>query len=629
MLVPVSRRIGRFEISRKLGRGGMGDVYFARDTTGGFSVALKLIEHADDADTREGIEAERRGAVLQARLADIDPHVVRIYDAGDAEGFFFVSMEYVEGEDLAERMGRERLEPARVCEVALAVCETLGHAHDLQVSVNGREFHGIVHGDIKPKNIRLAPDGDVRVLDFGIAKALTLSRKLTRNEFGSVPYASPERLDSGEVSPHSDLWSLSVMMYEMASGLKPYHAGTTEQLERMIRSRVPPPPPPDPCPEPLRRILVKALAPDESARYQSAHELARDLEAFRDGRPVAAAVDEDLDATRRTVRAAGGDDDATRRSAPARASVAEPARPATPPRLPSKLGMTFRRTVAGVTIALLIWGGYWMTSRYLLWHHGRDLDRRISAELVTDPDEIWTKWTELSGSNPSSFLLWGTRRTVRQQLVSAASHTIDAYRNNETQPVYEKDWEKARLNLAHALELDPGDDSIRGRLRLVEGHLARINGTSRKSLALLNQAVEKFNEAQRLMPKSPDPQLGLARLYVYGLKDIDKAYQALGEAEHRHYKLGNREKSQLADGYRDRGDRLWWDSRNVRGLPQEKDQISRAADDYRHALELYQSIVPFANANAAIVRVQQSLESFNVRLQQIAAGVTIDGKPQP
>jgi hypothetical protein len=154
----------------------------------------------------------------------------------------------------------------------------------------------------------------VRVLDFGIAKALSLSRRLTRNEFGSVPYASPERLDSGEVDALSDLWSLAVMLYEMVTGLQPYHAETTERLERMIRSRIPPPPAPDPCPEPLRRILMKAMAPDAGARYQTAREFADDLIAFREGAPVKAAADEDLDATRRTTRAEI--DDATRRTAP-------------------------------------------------------------------------------------------------------------------------------------------------------------------------------------------------------------------------------------------------------------------------------------------------------------------------
>ncbi len=106
-----------------------------------------------------------------------------------------------------------------------------------------------MHGDIKPKNIRIDAHGEVRVLDFGIAKALSLSRRLTRNEFGSVPYASPERLDSGDVNAQSDLWSLAVMLYEMVTGMQPYQAESTERLERMIRSRIPPPPAPDPCPD--------------------------------------------------------------------------------------------------------------------------------------------------------------------------------------------------------------------------------------------------------------------------------------------------------------------------------------------------------------------------------------------
>ena len=105
-----------------------------------------------------------------------------------------------------------------------------------------------------------------------------------------------------------------------------------------------------------------------------------------------------------------------------------------------------------------------------------------------------------------------------------------------------------------ALSIDP-DDMIRGKLRLTEGHLARISGTAHRSAAELNDSVAKFNEAQRLLPNSPDPALGLARVYVYGLHDIDHAYQALQQAEKHGHALANRDKAQLADGYRDRGNR--------------------------------------------------------------------------
>jgi len=609
MIAPAGRKLGKYEIRQKLGRGGMADVYLAQDTELGQTVALKLIEHSADADTRDSIEAERRGAVLQAHLAAIAPRVVRIYDSGDLDGFFFVAMEYIDGQDLAELMRRGPLEVEFAADVAIAVAETLDHAHSLQVALDGKDFHGIVHGDIKPKNIRIDSHGEVRVLDFGIAKALSLSRRLTRNEFGSVPYASPERLDLGEVNVLSDLWSLAVMLYEMVTGLQPYHADSTERLERMIRSRIPPPPAPDPCPEPLRRILRKALAPAPETRYQSAGELMTDLRAFRGGETIAVPAD-DPDATRRTFRGPAAKDDDTRRTT---RPVARPE----PPRRP-KAGLfgLFLRAVGLLMVASVMYGAWLVVSEYNLWEHGQQLQRDVETEQITDPDQIWAKWTELSKGNPSSLLLGGTRKQVKQKFIAAADQVIATYRTSDSQPIYEKDWERARTMAARALAVDP-DDVTRGKLRLAEGHLARINGTVHSDLPQLNRAVEKFSQAQQLMPKSPDPELGLARVYVYGLKDIDRDYQALQQAQKLGYPLGNRERAQLGDGYRARADRLWWDSRNVRGLPQEKDQIQRAANDYERALQLYQDIAPYGNANDGIVRVQKSLESVDFRLQQI------------
>ena len=656
MIAPASRKIGKYEIVRKLGRGGMADVYLTQDSESGDAVALKLIEHSTDADTIAAIEAERRGAELQARLAAIDPRVVRVYGAGDADGFFFVAMEYVEGQDLAELMRHGPLALGFATDVAIAVAKTLDNAHNLEIAIDGKDFRGVVHGDIKPKNIRIDARGEVRVLDFGIAKALSMSRRLTRNEFGSVPYASPERLDSGDVNVGSDLWSLGVMLYEMVTGLQPYQAGNTEWLERMIRSRIAPPPAPDPCPEPLRRILIKAMAPNPALRYPSAREFGADLEAFQGGTAVAAAS-EDLDATRRTFHPegdetrrtvnpgtdptfpeflSGNSGEETRRTALPTANpgtdtgpanpgtepgvhAAQKTRLGTPRSVPRETPMAYivsMRILLGLLICGVLWGAWALASNYLLYQHGQQLAREIEGEQLTDLDEMWARWTELSKGNASSYLLHAPRKAVRQKFVAAADHVIDTYRNNESQLIYEKEWEHARTMAARALAVDP-DDSVRGKLRLTEGHLARINGTSHRSAQELSLAVEKFNEAQKLLPGSPDPELGLARVYVYGLKDIDKGYDALRQAQQRGYALGNREKLLLADGYRDRADRLWWDSRNVRGLPPEKDQIQRAADDYKRAEELYQGISPWGKSIVNLVRVRLSLESVNYRLQQI------------
>ncbi|PWU07614.1 MAG: hypothetical protein C5B51_09770 [Terriglobia bacterium] len=612
MIAPAGRKLGKYDIRRKLGRGGMADVYLAQDTELGHSVALKLIEHSPDADTCDFIAAEQRGAVLQAHLAAIDPRVAGIYESGNLDGFFFVAMEYIEGQDLSELMRQGPLEVEFAADTAISIAETLDHAHTLQVAIDGKNYHGIVHGDIKPKNIRVDNRGAIRVLDFGIAKALSLSRRLTRNEFGSVPYASPERLDLGEVNALSDLWSLAVMLYEMVTGLQPYHADSTERLERMIRSRIPPPPAPDPCPDALRRILNKALAPAAEARYQSASELAADLRAFRAGESLAAS--DDPDATRRTFARVEGDADVTRRTSRRPAEEAESAPPRPERRARAGVFGLFLRALAVLMAGSLLYGAWVVVSEYYLWKHGQQLQREVETEQITDPDQIWNKWTELSKGNSSSLLLGGSRKLVKRRLLAAADHVISEYRNGDI--VYEKDWMRARTMAARALAVDP-DDAARGKLRIAEGHLARINATAHPSLAEYNLAVEKFTEAQQLLPKSPDPELGLARVYVYGLKDIDRAYQVLQQAEKLGYPIGNRERAQLADGYRARADRTWWDSRSVRGLPQEKDQIQRVQDDYKQALQLYQQIAPYGNANDGIVKVEKSLDSVNSRLQQI------------
>jgi hypothetical protein len=616
MIAPASRKIGKYEILHKLGRGGMADVYLAVDTEHGHQVALKLIEHAADPDTHDSIEAERRGAQLQARLAAIDPRVVRVYNAGDADGYFFVAMEYIDGQDLAELMRRGPLATAFAADVAAAVARTLEHAHGLQVTIDGKDFHGVVHGDIKPKNIRIDSRGEVRVLDFGIAKALSLSRRLTRNEFGSVPYASPERLDTGDVDPSSDLWSLGVMLHEMLAGVQPFTAAGTEQLERLIRARTPAPPLPDSVPEGLRRIVAHALAPVRAARYASAIAFTSDLEAFREGRQIAASVAmaADPEATRRT---APRDEDATRRTV---RTFGQPTMSA--PARPKKPVSTLRWTVRVVMVLIacsLVYGSWVVVGDYRLYQGGQKLLRDVESEQLTDLDAIWSRWSELSQGNPSSVLLYGARKAVKQRLLAAADHVIDTYRTSE-QPVYLKDWERARLMASRALAADP-DDAARGRLRLAEGHIARINGTTHRNAAEMRLAVEKFTDAQRLMPRSPDPQLGLARVYVYGLKDLDKAYDALGEAQRRGYQMGNREKGQLADGYRDRADRLAADSKSIKGLPAEKDQLQRAADDYKHAMEIYQQIAPWGNANASIRRVRDSMDEVNFRLMQIESQV--------
>ncbi len=483
---------------------------------------------------------------MQARLAAVEQHVVGVFEYGDVESYFFVAMEYIDGQDLAELMRHGPLEHEFAADAAIAVAETLENAHNFQTVIGGKNFHGIVHGDIKPKNVRIDAHGEVRVLDFGIAKALSLSRRLTRNEFGSVPYASPERLDTGEVNAQSDLWSLAVMLYEMLTGMQPYQADSTERLERMIRSRIPPPPAPDPCPDPLRRILMKALANDPAVRYHTARDFANDLILFRTGGPIVAPLRPD--ATRRTSRrirrrqpgrTGGASAGADRRHPPHRADADPPLRSpsraaasSVKPCAPSRvLRLRAFSTAPGPP-----------TPGSAFTAAAAQLEREIKSEQLTDPDEIWTKWTELSRSDPSSYALWGVRGLVDRKFLDAANTVIARYRN-DTQAVYEKDWERAQTLLSHALAVNPDDETARGEFRLCEGQIARIEGIRHHDAAQLTLATEKFNQAQQLLPKSPDPQLGLALVYIYGLKDVDKADAALQQAARYGYQLGNREKA--------------------------------------------------------------------------------------
>ncbi|HLK69945.1 MAG TPA: serine/threonine-protein kinase [Bryobacteraceae bacterium] len=685
MIAPASRKVGKYEIVRKLGRGGMADVYLATDTKLGHTLALKLIEHANDQDTCDAIEAERRGSVLQAHLAAVDHHVAQIYDSGDESGFFFVAMEYVDGQDLSELMKRGPLMQEFAVEVAVSVAQTLENAHDLQVELGGKEFHGIVHGDIKPKNIRVDSHGRVRVLDFGIAKALSLSRRLTHNDFGSVGYGSPERLESGEVNEQSDLWSLAVMLYEMVTGLQPYQAASTELLDRMIRSRIPPPPAPDPCPKPLRRILVKAMAPKAADRYPSAREFREDLQAFLAGQPVQAIL-EGFDVTRRSAAPAkvepvtepaappvaeppepptvetkvrpivmpaavvsptvvGDDtckttlDDETRRTAPddrtrrtdrvvddpggdtrkAKVVLGDQKARTSQQVLAWATGSLWRRraltALAVLVVVSLIWA---LASAIGLYLRGAQLEQEIAKEQLIDPNAIWQEWSEVSDGNPTSWLLRGARKAVEQRLVAAADRVIDAFRSDSFMP--ESSWKNAQLDLQRVLSLDP-DNTVRGKLRLTEGYLAWLASRHERKgpvlLADLNQSEAKFTEAALLMPKSPDPELGLAQVYVYGFSDIDKADRALQEAEHRGYHIGNRENAFLADGYRDRGERLRDSAHNMRGLPQEKDLLERAREDYGRAIQLYQAIIPYAKASDNILKVQARLDEVSERIQEL------------
>jgi tetratricopeptide (TPR) repeat protein len=244
----------------------------------------------------------------------------------------------------------------------------------------------------------------------------------------------------------------------------------------------------------------------------------------------------------------------------------------------------------------------------------RQFRRNLENGAFVDLERMWSQWLDLSQESRSSGSLLATRQIMRAKFLTAVEQVLLAYRQGD-ETVYEKDWERAASLAGHALALEP-DDATRGGLRLCEGHIARIHGTEYHRAADLNQAVGKFLEAQRLLPQSTDPQLGLAQVYLNGLKDVDKGERALNQAGWMGYTIGNRENLQLAEGYRDRGGRLFFDSRNLRGLPPEREQLERAQKDYERALQLYRK-TGLPGADASMATVQSALDNVNARLLEI------------
>jgi serine/threonine-protein kinase len=282
---------GRYRIQRKLGAGGMADVYLAEDQELGRRVAIKILDgrHAQDA---QFIERFRREAKNAAALNH--PNIVSIYDRGEAEDTYYIAMEFLDGRTLKELIVGHGAAPVRVAiEYARQILSALRFAHR----------HGIVHRDIKPHNVLVDGEGRVKVTDFGIARAGASQMTETGSIVGTAQYLSPEQAKGGEVDQRSDLYSLGVVLYELLTGRTPFEGDTPVEIAMKHLSTAPKPPselrkdiPPE-----LDMVVLRALAKDPNERYQSADEMEGDLDRVARGLPVAAAtVDAATQVLRRT-----------------------------------------------------------------------------------------------------------------------------------------------------------------------------------------------------------------------------------------------------------------------------------------------------------------------------------------
>ena len=217
----VGKQIGHYQVLSRIGRGGMGEVFLAQDTSLGRKVALKLLR-SDFTRNEERLRRFRQEA--QAASALNHPNILTIHEIGQEDSLHFMATEYVEGETLRQHISRARMTLGQALDVAVQVASALAAAHQA----------GIIHRDIKPENIMLRTDGYVKVLDFGLAKLAepkavdTAAPTLLKVEtepgvvMGTVSYMSPEQARGLAVDARTDIWSLGVMIYEMAAGRQPF-----------------------------------------------------------------------------------------------------------------------------------------------------------------------------------------------------------------------------------------------------------------------------------------------------------------------------------------------------------------------------------------------------------------------
>ncbi len=259
----------RYLILRELGSGGMGSVYEATDLRTGGTVAVKTL-HPHLARDAQFISRLRREAQIAAAIRT--RRAVKVIDLDEHEGIHYLVMEYVTGENLSDRLERVgRLPLDEALTIALDVARALEGAHAV----------GVVHRDLKPQNVRLTEEGEVKVLDFGIARIADQPGITTTNVFTGTPeYCAPERMESqGDV--RSDIYSIGVMLYEMVAGRRPFTGPTAFSVLRQ-HEIAPVPPLPFPVPPEVQAVIDRCLAKKPEERYQTPTELVASLRAARD-----------------------------------------------------------------------------------------------------------------------------------------------------------------------------------------------------------------------------------------------------------------------------------------------------------------------------------------------------------
>jgi eukaryotic-like serine/threonine-protein kinase len=350
---------GRYRIIRRLGSGGMANVYLAEDDELGRRVAIKILNdrYAND---ELFVERFRREAKSAAGLSH--PNIVSIYDRGEAEGTYYIAMEVIEGRSLKELIRTTGpLRPAQAIAYSRQILSALRFAHR----------NGIIHRDIKPHNILVGAEERLKVTDFGIARAGASQMTEAGSIMGTAQYLSPEQARGAPVNATSDLYSVGIVLYEMLTGEVPFTGDTPVEIA-MKHLNEPPPPPSSVAPgipADLDRVVLRVLAKDPEDRYQSAEEFDSDLARIEAGLPVAR---ETADAAT-AVLAGAGAGAATQVLAPRQAPAAPPPR-RPPPYDPYTEPPRKKRSILPWLIVLILLAGAGIAGWYVY--------QRVSDELA-------------------------------------------------------------------------------------------------------------------------------------------------------------------------------------------------------------------------------------------------------
>src|SRR6266496_2743821 len=303
----VGKQISHYQVVSRIGRGGMGEVFLAHDTSLGREVALKLLRRDF---TRNEERLRRFQQEARAASALNHPNILTIHEIGHDGSLHFMATEYVEGETLRQHLSRARLTVGQTLDVAIQVASALAAAHQA----------GIIHRDIKPENTMVRTDGNVKVLDFGLAKLAqsktveTAAPTLLKVEtepgmvMGTLSYMSPEQARGVAVDTRTDIWSLGVMIYEMAAGRQPFEGETASDVMSLILQKEPLPlahSSPEVPPE-LERIVRKALRKDKEERYQTIKDLLIDLRNLRKELELSAEMERSAPPLSNSAMSSGG-----------------------------------------------------------------------------------------------------------------------------------------------------------------------------------------------------------------------------------------------------------------------------------------------------------------------------------